>query len=368
MAFQIKDFVSISASMVNYAKATQDKLTDFNIGSAARTMLDAPSIEIEELYQRMFAGIMDAIPVAIYRAFGFDALSAVTARGTVMVQFGGPISVAFEIPAGTIFRAPESGLTYLSSAAVAVGVGATSAFVMVVSTAAGSTGNLPAGAISEAVNFTMPTGSVITSEAITSGRDGESDEDRLSRFNDFIQSLSRGTLPSLLYAASAAVVKSGDGLTTEFVSRVGSQERPGWVQLYIHGSNGAASDALVAAAQQIIDGYRTDNGLSVAGYAAAGTRVEVIKMTERAVDVGLVVTVVSPSLKNDDTKLAIRSLLVNEFDQVESGELLKIDALTDAALSASGVLSAYSTNNENILCASGEVLVLGNLDVEWVDA
>lgn len=368
MAFQIKDFVSISASMVNYAKATQDKLTDFNIGSAARTMLDAPSIEIEELYQRMFAGIMDAIPVAIYRAFGFDALQATAARGTVMITFGVPIEVGFEIPAGTIFRAPESGLTYLSAGAAWVGPGDTSVWLTVVSTASGSSGNVAAGAITEAVNFTLPLGSSVTSAAIASGKDRESDEDRLARFNDFIQSLSRGTLPSLLYAAASAAVRTDDGSTSEFVSRVGHVEGGGHVILYLYGSNGLPSAALLAEAQRIIDGYYTEDGTAVTGYAPAGTRVDVVAMSERVVDVGLAVSMFAKPLQNDDTKLAIRSLLEAEFDQSQAGTVLQIESLTDAALSATGVRAVYSLNNENLVAGSGEVLVLGSLDVEWVNA
>jgi hypothetical protein len=56
MAFQLKDFVSIVAAMLNRAKATQSRLTDFEVGSVARTLIEAPAIEIEQLYQRMFAG------------------------------------------------------------------------------------------------------------------------------------------------------------------------------------------------------------------------------------------------------------------------------------------------------------------------
>jgi len=83
MAFQIKSFAAIAASMINYARATQDEITDFSVGSVARTIMEAPAIEIEELYQRMLAGILEAIPVSVYRAFGFDPLEAAPARGYV---------------------------------------------------------------------------------------------------------------------------------------------------------------------------------------------------------------------------------------------------------------------------------------------
>lgn len=368
MGFQLKDFVSIAASMVNYAKATQDKVTDFNVGSVARTMLEAPAIEIEELYQRMFAGIMDAIPVAIYRAFGFAALEETAARGSVAVEFGVPIEVGFTIPAGTIFRAPDSGLTYLSAAPVSVERGDTAVWLTVVSTAAGAAGNIEAGAIREVVNFELPTGARVVSAAITSGRDGEKDEERLARFNDFIQSLNRGTLSSVLYAASQAAIKSDAGVIVEFVTRVGKREEAGHVDVYIYGSNGMPSNELIAAAQRIIDGYYEEDGTAVPGYAPAGNKIKVVRMQERRIDVRLLVDTLSPTLRSEATKVEIRARIEAEFGRVEAGGLLRVDQLTDAALGAAGVRAVYSSNSENVVCGEGEVLILGDLDVEWINA
>ncbi len=54
MAFQIKDFTSIVASMVNHMRGTQKKVTDFQKGSVARTLVEAAAVENEELYLQMF--------------------------------------------------------------------------------------------------------------------------------------------------------------------------------------------------------------------------------------------------------------------------------------------------------------------------
>ena len=63
MAFQIKNFASIVASMINRMSATQNKVTDFNVGAVGRTLIEAPAIEIDQLYQQMFNGLKEAIPV-----------------------------------------------------------------------------------------------------------------------------------------------------------------------------------------------------------------------------------------------------------------------------------------------------------------
>ena len=48
--FQIKDFASITASMINWLRANTTKVTDFNVGSVVRTMAEASAAEMEELY------------------------------------------------------------------------------------------------------------------------------------------------------------------------------------------------------------------------------------------------------------------------------------------------------------------------------
>lgn len=69
MAFQLKDFYSITASMVNYIRGTLSGITDFNPGSTARTLLEAPAIEMDQLYQEMFFGIREGVETGIFRSF-----------------------------------------------------------------------------------------------------------------------------------------------------------------------------------------------------------------------------------------------------------------------------------------------------------
>lgn len=368
MSFQLKDFVSIAASMLNYARATQDKVTDFSVGGVARTLMEAPAIEIEELYQRIFAGIMEAIPVAIYRGFNFSLQEAVAASGTVRVTFGVPLEEAVEIPAGTIFAAPSTGVKYLSNVAVIAPVGATSVEVDVTCTQAGTIGNIGADSITEAQNFDLPTGATIGNDPISSGHEQETEDERKARFADFIRSISRGTLESVLFAASIATVKSSSGMTVEFVSRVGHVEEAGHIDVYIYGSGGAPSDALVLAAQKLIDGYYEADGTPVPGYRAGGIRVRVLKMAERSIDVTMNVGMFSGYALNSAIRAQIRNQLDTEFDRVGSGSILYMKRLTDAVLTVLGVKEAFSSNDANIQCGANEVLRLGNLTVSDINA
>ena len=83
MAFQIKKFNSIVASMINWVSGTTTKVTDFNIGSVVRTLLEAVAIELEELYYQLLQAVEEAIEEAIYRAFNFPRNPAERATGMV---------------------------------------------------------------------------------------------------------------------------------------------------------------------------------------------------------------------------------------------------------------------------------------------
>jgi hypothetical protein len=227
MAFQLKDFASITLAMINRARASQSKLTDFNEGSIARTLMESPAVEIEELYQRMFAGILDAIPVAIYRGFGFDMREPAKARGSIMITFGAALAVPFTLPAGAVFQNAATGYRYLLTAAATANVGATSLTVIVEAENTGAIYNTAANAVSLVLGITLPTGSVITHSPITSGSDGESPIERATRFAEFIQSISRGTPKAVRYGASTAKIRNIAGEVIEYVSRVGFEEIPG---------------------------------------------------------------------------------------------------------------------------------------------
>lgn len=364
MAFQLKDFVSIAASMVNYAKATQGKITDFRVGSVARTLMEAPAIEIEELYQRIFAGIMEAIPVSVYRTFGFNPLPATAARVTLTLNFGLPLQDPITIPQGSIFLDPASGLRYSSSVTVNVPAGATTAYVPVVCTQTGSIGNVPTGSINQALNITLPNQTVIEHPPVTSGSDGESESERQARFASFIQSLSRGTVASVLFAAAGAQITDANGNVIEYVTRANIREFPGRFEVYLYGSGGIASDALIAKAQAILDGYEKPDGTKVPGYRAAGIQGDVIAMHETHVDMTIDVVMFPGFSLDQSTQDAIRSAVSLQFDQVSSGGILYMSAITDAVLSVSGVHKAWVENQENIPSDVDEVLQLGNLAIK----
>jgi hypothetical protein len=85
MSFQVKKFSSIVASLINWMSSNQDKITDFNVGSVARTILESVAIELEELYYQLLRAVEEAIEESIYRAFNFPRNPA--ERSTGLVRF-----------------------------------------------------------------------------------------------------------------------------------------------------------------------------------------------------------------------------------------------------------------------------------------
>jgi hypothetical protein len=222
-------------------------------------------------------------------------------------------------------------------------------------------GNTSAGTIVQSSFFDSNV--VISNLPINNGRDAETEEERKIRFSDFILSLSRGTLAAIKFAVASAVVKSELGETIEYVARIGIEEEIGHVDIHIYGSGGIASDALVTQAQMLVDGYELEDGTKIPGYRSAGIRVTVMKMTEQTINVTMNVSLfpgysLTTALINE-----IKARIETEFDSIESGSVLYMKSLTDAALSVAGIKDIFVSNESNIICGNDEVLRLGDFTV-----
>lgn len=292
MAFQIKNFASIAASIINIMKATQTRVTDFNVGAIVRTMVEAVAAEIDELYQQMFIGLKEAIPVSVYNSFRFDGLLAFPSSGLVRVTFTSSAS-EIVIAAGTQFSLSSGAAVYLSNVDLVVAPGETFVDVLVTCDTAGSFSNIGAGQV---FLVSPPVPGFISAtnlSAFTSGSDAEDEDDRKSRFNAFISSLPRGTVAALKYGLNLANLVGPQGNITERV--VASAIIEPWltdenapislVNCYIHNGVGLTSLALVARAKEVIYGYYEADGTAVPGWKAAGVRVEVFAAIELAIDV-----------------------------------------------------------------------------------
>jgi uncharacterized phage protein gp47/JayE len=292
-SFQLKDFASIAASLINMMSATQNKVTDFNVGSIVRTMLEAIAAELDELYQQMLNGLLQAIPVAVYNSFTFPALIARPSSGVVQVLIATQTTDTL-IASGTLFTAASNGNTYASSGDVTILAGATSSLVPVVATVSGSASNL--GATTAFTLSPAPSGFVSASNpnAYINGTDDETAAAQLIRFNGYISTLQRGTNAAIVYGAKTSTVTDSAGNVIEQVASavvvepyLTNTSLPiSSIYCYIHNGVGSTSSALVAQTQAVINGYTAADGVTlVPGWKSAGVVCTVAAATEQPITV-----------------------------------------------------------------------------------
>lgn len=300
--------------MVNYLRATQQKITDFNVGSIGRSLVEAPAVEIDQLYQQMFIGLKEAIPVSVYNSFNFDLITEVPASGLIRV-FITPTTVPTLVPASSTFTPTTGGSTYSSNADVTIAIGAIYADVLVTCDVPGTVGNIASG-----FTFTVaPAVPGITSasnlSAFASGIDTETDDERKSRFNAFVSALNRGTIDAIRYGLTLANLTDASGNIIERVASSSIIEPwltdPGatvsLINAYIHNGVGSTSSDLVDRAEEVVYGYTDVSGARVPGWKAAGTKLLVYAATESTVAVTGVLTAADgydkPTLVSDATQV-----------------------------------------------------------------
>ena len=366
MAFQIKDFASITASMINHARSVTKKITDWLPGSVARTLVEAPAVEIEELYLQMFIGLREAIPVSVFQSFGFDKLPASYARGFVSVSVESPITDPIVVPLGTAFQT-DDGRTYTSTELVTWEDGDTSVRIPVIAEAAGFAYNVAAGVINQSAFFGGDY--TVSNSQIDNGKDDESDIERESRFAEFIGSLSRGTNYACLAAVRNTRILNEDGNIDEYVVRTGLSETPGFVRIYAYSSAGVPSAGLLANAQRTIDGYRdAGTGIVVPGYRSGGVRCDVLPMVERDVNWQAAVSLL-PGYELDVAMLqTMRDTFESVLSNAAPGEVLYIDEITDALLGITGVVKVIPDVTENVICGVNESLTVGSFAITVLGA
>ncbi len=361
MPFQTKDFVSIVAGMINHMRAATSRITDFRIGSAARTLVEGPAAEIDELYQQFLNGVVEAIPSALYLSFNFERLPAAAATGVVLFSIAAPASTAVVIPAGTQVSTADGLKTYETLAAATIAPGLLTASASIRATAVGVGFNAGAGDIVSVAS--APSGVTVNNVApISSGRDTESDDQRRLRFVEFVASLSRGPLASIEFGAKQATLVDTFGVITERVAearafeqyRVSGTRPLGFVDVYVYNGGSGASAGLVTRAQQVLDGTS-----QAVGYKAAGVVCKVAAATLRTVPLNVTLRMIGDELTATQAA-SLTAELADAIARTPIGSTLAVASLASAAFRVQGVLNFRTTNLlADLVPELGEKLVIG---------
>jgi Baseplate J-like protein len=367
-AFRTRGFVEIVSHMLGHMRAAQKRVTDFNIGSVARTMLEAPAASIDQLYQEMAQGLIEGIPTAIYRSFDFDLLPAQHAAGYLRVVARTDRTLPVTIPIGWLAAAAD-GRQYRAVEQGVIPLGGSVHHVDVLATAVreGPTGNAAPGTINRVVSAGAFVAGVSNPGPFANGRGVESEGERKLRFVEFVKTLARCTPRALEYIAkSTALVDPKTGQATERIIRASIEETTGHVFLHVHNGVGGTSDAIVARLAERIEGSDTPAGDPVPGWRPCGMRVDTVKMSEIVVPASIKVRV--PAVhRTEELKQRIRVAMGGVIRAVPSGGRLRPYDLAEAALAIAEVeetdlLSPLAA----VQCPRSAVLLPGTVAVDWL--
>lgn len=364
--FRSKDFLSLIDGMILTARAHTEKVTDYNAGSVARTLLEAPALELDALYQAMTLNLLDAIPLAIYQGFNFAALPAVAAAGRVTFTVAEPIlNAPLLIPAATILRVPGLLTSYETQADAIIPIDGTTATVAVACTETGEIGNALSNTLI-AIYAPIADLSAINPEPILGGRGPETADERRLRFIRYIQSLARGTVASLDYIARMGQILALNGLVMERAERVSIEETPGHVNCWIYNGRGDTSDALLAAISRLVEGYWDEPTQQwIPGYRPAGMRVDVHAMIEQAIDVSLELDVALAYRTPDLLTLAADAIKAAIMAEPSLGLLRPAELINSVLLLPAIDGARLLSPTQSLPVPANTVLMPGVITVTW---
>ena len=274
MGLKLKSLSEILGDMATWISTNSKKVTDFNVGSAVRTLLEAVALQMEEFYYKMHENVMWAIENSIFHAFGFDMKSANAATGYVSMFFNHPISETYTIRAGTKFSTAAGTakpIMFSVTNDTAVPVGASEVMLSVQCDEVGEIGNVPANSINCMIApFSLLKGITNTAHFVD-GSNAETKAERKQRFLRYIQTLARGTSDAISYGCLEV-----DGVKGVWID----DTKTGLVNVYAHDLNGELSDELRQAIIRNLENYR-----------AAGIEVDVLAVIKKSIDMNILIIV-----------------------------------------------------------------------------
>lgn len=388
--FNRKTMEQYTQKMIDWTRGVTDQLTDFRVGSKIRSIYEAVGIALEDLDDRTFKAIKKAIQQNLYTAFGFTPLPAVNATGIVRLyaQSAPSIDQPYYIPMGTqvqasptsdrgpvVFQTTQDAYVYYNSpaevAAVTVaGRSLTGWFyvdVPVVCIQAGRVGNVEPNTIQALVGAPSGIGAVTNGGRFTNGDESETLSEQKARFQLFMASRTRGTLASIEYGSTTAVVMDPTGtFVQERVKAAIVVDGDGTYDVYLWNGVGPASPALVTAARKVLDGYTDTDGTKIWGYKPAGIGYNAASVN--VVNVPLAMTV-TPSetygitdadvaAKLTDLRPQIINAVTNYFATLKPDQTLIWASIEAVVKQIQGVYDVSVTAPaDNVQASSTQVLV-----------
>lgn len=251
-----KTFQDILKDLFEYV-GQGSKVTDFNIGSALRTILEAIAAIVEEIWYalKFFVSLFfldtsqgEWVDRRL-NDFGMERKAGSAAYGTIAIGRDSPSPISVLISAGTIFQNDTGELQFTTQADAILHIGDSTVDVTAQAADVGTTYNLASGTVLKQSGIAVSGIEWAKIKLMGGGDDIESDDDYKNRVPEYFDSLSRGTAPAIEYAA--ANVKGVETVTLK--ENVPSK---GWFTIYIDDGSGVANDTLLQTVRAVVEDFR----------------------------------------------------------------------------------------------------------------
>lgn len=339
---KIKRLSDILAELVDYTGTHTDEITDFTTGSVVRSIYEAISMVIEQLYQLSTENVTWAIDHAILDAFDYSPRDAQRAYGYVTVDLYTPLTQDVTLGRGTSFFSSEDGnktLYFETIEPYLIPQGSTSFKVEVYCTQAGEIGNIPPNYIDNITTTQLSVTGVTNDEAFLTGRDEETAEELKKRFRSFVNTRARATKNAVEYAVNSVPEVTGCYI------KVGTGE----FTIYAHDANGDLPDSLY---NNIIDAVKDK-------YNPVGTEWHVSPLTKVKVSLQVNLAVTDVSYVTDTFTESLRNYISDYLNHFNADDDLIATEVAQKVLGYSGIIkdvqfvggATYTTSAEEIIRA-----------------
>lgn len=342
----------IAADMLAAISTSTSEVTNFNVGSLVRSLVDAYSAEAAQIEQEIEEQVSTAIINAIYQLLNMTPTGAVGSTYLLQFTLSPSATSSVTIPAGTAVATPNSTLQWTIGQSIMLSPGQ-SATVTATCTTTGSQTNVPANTITQLVTpIAGVTVTNLSGQPVIPGRDAETQVELQARAANAINQLHRGDAGALEAGALTSQLVDASGNPTEQVVKALAVDSltPGLCYVFVNNGVGPMSQALLQQTQQIINGYVDNNGVVHIGYKAAGVTATVLDAPQTVVNVSVEV------LPSNGYTLAMVQDSVNQaiqdfFANLDLGQSLSLSQLYFAILAVPGVADVLITSPSSSLPA-----------------
>lgn len=341
MAIRYKTRSQILSSMTDYILTHTDTINDFTTGSAIESIDESISQELEEYYYLTIENIKQGVQDSIFEAFGFERIEASPAFGNLTISISPALEAPLTIFKGTTFTSSNSNYqqSYQTISEYSYPKGTTVATVPVYCTESGTYGNVPAGTI-DTCNQLLSNYHISNEGDFQTGQEEETMSHLKTRFNEFIQSIQRGTPQAIAYAAS----------TVTGISSVRTYDPvPGFLYCYCADTNGDLSEDLKEQVAKAVEPYR-----------GGGINVTILPIHKTTIDAYVGITVSDDSLAINGLLDVLKQRFSNALNNYTVGQSLTIKDLIKVVMD----LDVYGvTDCELDLSANPDIVLRGGTDI-----